>query len=223
MDSAPPPSITREGVSAVFAAAGLPPHVIQSVQWYQRAVDGADCERLQFVGGSLLHAIVAVALCEGCSDATTVSELTAMRTRVLCADVLVAAADRVGLPRVGGVARRLAARRLASFVGAIHADLSYAVAERFVRSLLRAEIADAIVRGHETCAKDRLTKRFQRQYRSEPSFRVVREGAADAPVYDVEVIHVDGKRVLGRARASRKRDAENAAAAQALDNFFLHI
>ena len=182
-------------------------------------------ERLEFLGDALLGFIVAKEL-YGRFQAWSEGELTQARSAVVSGDSLAKVADRMGLGKYLQVGRgeeasggrrrptNLAAT-FASLVGALFLDKGYTTARDFVIDALGDALAFEQISIPKN-SKSALQEKVQTRGLAPPTYQTVaREGEEHARMFTVEV-RVGGK-VLGKGTGKRKSQAEQVAAADALN------
>ncbi|MBI2298116.1 MAG: ribonuclease III [Armatimonadetes bacterium] len=181
-------------------------------------------ERLEFLGDAVVQLAVSGHLHATLTDQSE-GGLTSIRSFVVRGTSLAAAAGRVGLGEVmqlGAAAagaslrgrRSILAAGLEAVLGAVYLDQGWDTARECVLRLLEQQIADASSRRHRN-AKGELQELTQGRWRQTPAYRLLFSGGPPHQrEFEVEV--TVGGRVLGRGRAGSKKDAEQAAAAEAL-------
>lgn len=185
-------------------------------------------ERLEFLGDAVLGFVITRDLFRRFPEASE-GQLTALRADLVRWETLAEVALRLDLgaalrmgrgeQRSGGRARPLnLARAFEALTGAVAEDGGLAVAERFIRRVMRPELAAASPIVGASDAKSRLQQLCQAQTGVTPAYRVVAvEGPDHDRRYRVEVVL--GDEVLGSGSGSNKRIAERAAATAALTHF----
>ncbi|MFT4039485.1 MAG: ribonuclease III [Thermomicrobiales bacterium] len=182
-------------------------------------------ERLEFLGDAVLGAVAAEYLYINDPDADE-GQLTRRRVALVRAETLVRWAREMELgsylylgagEKPSTSARdRMLAGGFEAVIGAIALDRGFGAARKFVMQLLERD-ADMLLAQAEGAAnpKGRLQELLQERHRQGPKYRTV---AADGPdharTFSVEVLFGDS--VLGTGSGLSKREAEQAAAAQAL-------
>ena len=204
--------------------------LIESAITHPSAAEGHSAsvsyERLEFLGDSLLGAIVAAHLYESFPDMDE-GELTHLKISLVSGEMLSEVASELGLAPLivlGESERGTGARGMHSaledvfeaLVGALYLDAGIDVARQFVFETIipRAtrELAVQTVN-----PKSRLQEVTQRDMHCAPDYKLVSEdGPAHNPTFTT-VAFVGGARV-GRGSGRTKKASENAAAADALAN-----
>lgn len=182
-------------------------------------------ERLEFLGDSILSAAVSHLLYERYPGAGE-GELTRMRARLVNRKTLAGVARTLGLGEKvllgrgeiasGGAENpTILAGVFEALLGAIYLDIGHAEAFAYVEGLFSPLMVAAAAEPGHFDYKPRLQELCQRIFKEAPSYRVVGDvGPPHRKTFEVEA--VVGGRVIGRAAASRKKDAEQAAASEAL-------
>jgi len=182
-------------------------------------------ERLEFLGDAALGAIAAEYLYER-DPAADEGTLTRHRVALVRAETLVRWARELKLGEClylghgerpsEGARDRMLAGAFEAVVGAIAVDRGYEAARRFLARFLDRD-APAILDHGEGVANPKgiLQELLQERYRQGPHYRTLAaEGPAHSRRFTVEVAIAE--RVLGAGSGGSKRDAQQAAAADAL-------
>ncbi len=182
-------------------------------------------ERLEFLGDAVLGAIAAAWLYDRAPGASE-GDLTRQRVALVRAETLVRWARELGLGDLlylghgerpsEGARDRMLAGAFEAVVGAIALDRGYAAARRFLYKLLERDAASILGEDESVSnPKGRLQEILQERFRRGPSYRTVScDGPAHQQVFTVQA-HL-GTRPLGEGRGASKREAQQAAAADAL-------
>ncbi len=187
--------------------------------------DGSESnERLEFLGDAVLSVVVAERLFES-ARVLPEGQMAKMRARVVSEPVLAEAARSVGL----GTALRLGRGEDGSggrdkpsllsdayegVVGAIHRDGGLEAARRFLLETLGEAIVEAESSPGNHDHKTRLQELAARKSLPTPQYRVEHEGPDHERVYHATVDL--GGPIRGRGTGRSKKEAEQAAAAQAV-------
>lgn len=183
-------------------------------------------ERLEFLGDSMLSAVVAEKLYKDYPDLPE-GDMTKLRSALVRGEALARIANRLnfadclylgrGEESSGGRAKQsILADALEAVIGAIFLDQGFDACRDFILKLYAGEIENAVDHGLNADFKSRLQEMIQSRYREVPEYRVV---ASEGPDHDREFVvevELDGK-VLGRGKGRSKREAEKEAAKSALD------
>lgn len=182
-------------------------------------------ERLEFLGDAVLGVVVADLLYRRYPQAPE-GDLSRMRAALVCAPTLARVARRLGLGEFlrlghgeegsGGRDRTsVLAGAMEAVIGAVYLQHGLDAARRLVERAFTAEFELAARGELVEDFKTALQEWSQRWLSTEPAYRVVaQEGPDHAPVYTVEVL-LSG-RVAGSGRGRSKKEAEQAAAEEAL-------
>jgi ribonuclease-3 len=181
-------------------------------------------ERLEFLGDSVLGMVIASVLFDQFPESGE-GDLTRMRADIVRGTSLASVATRIGLgdhiilgrgeEAAGGRHRdRNLAGALEAMIGAIYEAHGYRVAKSFTRRLLKPELEQIRREGARVDAKSSLQHLVQARWHEPPEYVTVRE-AAGAPHRFVVEVRVAGS-TLGRGEGRSKREAQQAAAAEAV-------
>lgn len=193
------------------------------------AVEGlpvsASYERLEFLGDSILGAIVATDLFERFPSMDE-GELTRLKISLVSGKTLSVVSDKLGIgeciifgeSELGTGARGMHSALenvYESVVGALYLDGGYEVTHRFVSTTLSPYMSPELAE-RPVSPKSRLQEITQRELRCGPEYKLEGEqGPAHSPTF-TSVVLVAGRR-LGRGTGSSKKEAESAAAANAIE------
>lgn len=183
-------------------------------------------QRMEFLGDACIGLTVATELYHRYPKVDEGS-LTERRSRIVRGDALAGVARRLDLGRylllgqgelAGGGRDRDSnlAAALEAVAGALLLDGGYARAEKFVLRVLNPELVAVDTEGDARDAKSLLQEKIQGKHKVSPSYEVIAiEGEAHSLRFTVHVM-VDGQ-VLGTGQGNRKSEAEQQAAAAALE------
>ncbi|MBQ9316943.1 MAG: ribonuclease III [Atopobiaceae bacterium] len=184
----------------------------------------ASYERLEFLGDSVLGAMVAVDLYlkfPGMDE----GQLSMLKIALVSGEMLSDVARGLGIGELillGESEKGTGARGMRSalenvyeaLVGALYLDGGYDAAHDFVVRTLHPRITPDLAR-NVVPAKSRLQEVVQRDYRVGPTYKLEGEsGPAHSPTF-TSVVLVEGRRV-GRGTGSTKKESQANAAADAL-------
>lgn len=184
----------------------------------------ASYERLEFLGDSILGAIVATDLFERFRDMDE-GKLTRLKISLVSGKTLSQVSEELGIGECivfGESEKGTGARGLhaalenvyESVVGALYLDGGYDVTHEFVSRTLGPHMAPELAE-RPVSPKSRLQEITQREMRCAPEYRLEGEqGPAHSPTF-TSVVLVEGRRV-GRGIGSSKKEAESVAAADAI-------
>lgn len=179
-------------------------------------------ERLEFLGDSILSAVVAHELyC--CYPKDNEGGLSKKKSQLVSRPSLAQrAVDMklgsylhlgVGEESSGGRARHsLLSNALEALIGAIYIDGGYQAAARFIRDWCLVKHEDL----EETDYKSRLQEVVQKKFKVPPAYEMTH---ADGPDHDrtFRVLVQLGRKILGKGQGKSKKEAEQAAARDALE------
>jgi ribonuclease III len=179
-------------------------------------------ERLEFLGDSILAAVVAHELYAKLPDEPE-GVLSKKKALIVSRPTLAQWAAQlnlgaylllgVGEETSGGRMRQsLLGNALEALIGAVYLDGGYEAAATFIREKCLSRLDEL----RETDYKSRLQEQLQKKYKSPPSYEVT---SAAGPDHDktFEVLVQLGKKLLGRGTGKTKKEAEQAAARDALE------
>ena len=184
----------------------------------------ASYERLEFLGDSILGAIVATDLFERFRDMDE-GKLTRHKISLVSGKTLSQVSEELGIGECivfGESEKGTGARGLhaalenvyESVVGALYLDGGYDVTHEFVLRTLGPHMVPELAE-RPVSPKSRLQEITQREMRCAPEYRLEGEqGPAHSPTF-TSVVLVEGRRV-GRGMGSSKKEAESVAAADAI-------
>ena len=184
----------------------------------------AHYERLEFLGDSVLGAMVATDLYKRFPSMDE-GELSMMKIALVSGEMLSSVAGELGVGELimlgvselgtGSRGMRSALENVyEALVGALYLDGGYETAHDFVVRTLHPRITPDLAR-HIVPPKSRLQEVIQRDYHVQPAYKLVDEsGPAHTPTF-TSVVMVDGRRV-GRGSGGTKKESQAAAAADAL-------
>jgi ribonuclease-3 len=183
-------------------------------------------ERLEFLGDAVLGAVAAEYLYKLDPDADE-GQLTRRRVALVRAETLVRWAREIDLgsylylgtgEKPGeGTRDRMLAGAFEAVVGAVALDRGFGAARKFLMRLLERDAPEILAEAEDMAnPKGRLQELLQERYRRAPEYLTVgAEGPDHARTFLVEVRF--DEQVLGRGSGLSKREAEQAAAAEALE------
>jgi len=182
-------------------------------------------ERLEFLGDAVLGLTIAVHLYRAHPELAE-GELTKLKAVAVSEGMLARVAQELGLgehlvlsrgeEQSGGRTRTsILADALEAVFAAVYLDRGMAIARRLILALLDERLREIEREEHELDYKTLLQEKIQRLHRTPPTYRVVDESGPDHDRTFVAEVRVAGK-VLGRGQGKSKKQAEQAAARQAL-------
>lgn len=203
--------------------------LLRSAITHPSAVEGepvdASYERLEFLGDSILGSIVALSLYktyptfdEGKLTRLKVSLVSGMTLSEVGQELGIGECIIFGASETGTGARGMHSALenvYESLVGALYLDGGWDVAADFIHRTLKPHLATERAE-HPTNPKSFLQECVQRDHMEPPSYKTVdSSGPAHEPTFTAVTI-VDGVR-RGRGKGSSKKEAEAAAALDALE------
>lgn len=185
--------------------------------------EGEDNARLEFLGDSVLGLTVSHLLYEE-NPKSDEGELTQWKSHLVSTKFLADLAELLHLEKflqVGGFEKRgpavspsMLAATFEAVLGAIYLDGGFSDAFHFLEKLFRPHLK--IMEGEKENPKGYLQELLQRKYRQQPHYTVIEEsGPSHAKMFEVQV-SFRGK-VFGSGRGQSKKEAEKAAAREALE------
>lgn len=183
-------------------------------------------ERLEYLGDSILNLVVSEYVYYEYSGADE-GELTKIRSRLVNRKALVAYARQLNLwdfmlvsastaQSVGRGSETILADAFEALVAAIYLDGGYAEAQRFVRTQILKALHQGTVSVQDENFKSRLLELSQAKGLGVPRYTILNEAGPDHDrTFTVEVRV--GNNVTGIGVGKNKKDAEQAAAEQALE------
>ncbi|HWC50397.1 MAG TPA: ribonuclease III [Nitrospira sp.] len=194
----------------------------------QRAAASTHNERLEFLGDAVLSLAVSEQLASLLPHSPE-GVLSKHKARLVSESMLAELAKRLGLGSCLRLGRgeelsggrekdSLLADAIEAVIAAVHLDGGLEASRRLVSRLLREEFSQVVNQRHragEDDYKTQVQEWCQRRFDSLPSYAVVRESGPDHDkLFEVEVT-VNGE-VVGRGTGRSKKEAEQSAAKQAL-------
>lgn len=204
--------------------------LLRAALTHPSAVEGqpvsASYERLEFLGDSILGAVVARSLFESYPEFDE-GKLTRLKVSLVSGATLSEVSHELGIDDIiifGASETGTGARGLhsalenvyESIVGALYLDAGYEVTHEFVQRTLGPHVSTDLAK-KPISAKSRLQEVTQRDMRCGPEYKLIaEEGPAHTPTF-TSVAMVEGRRI-GRGQGHSKKSSESAAAADALVN-----
>lgn len=182
-------------------------------------------ERLEFLGDAVLSCVVSRLLYDKFPSVEE-GELTLLRARLVNKRALAQLAERLDMGRhlrmgkgekaAGGASNpTVLAGAFEALLGALYIEAGLIDVSAYIERLFAPLLEDALSTPGHFDYKPRLQELVQRNYKEGPVYKLVGEsGLAHRKIFDIEVL-VCGK-VMGAGSAATKKEAEQAAAAEAL-------
>ena len=202
--------------------------LLRAALTHPSAVEGqpvsASYERLEFLGDSILGAVVARSLFESYPEFDE-GKLTRLKVSLVSGATLSEVSHELGIDDIiifGASETGTGARGLhsalenvyESIVGALYLDAGFDVTHDFVLRTLEPHMSPELAR-KPISPKSRIQEVVQRDMHCAPEYKLLgEEGPAHDPTF-TSVVMVDGRRV-GKGQGSSKKSSESAAAADAL-------
>lgn len=181
-------------------------------------------ERLEFLGDAVLDCVVARFLFDKYPDAPE-GKLSKMRSAIVSGVNFARFAKEIGIEKqiLLGKGEELTGGRdresnlsgaFEAVIGAVYLDGGYRAAVRVITRILKTCIDEKDLFNDY---KTKLQELVQKQYRNIPTYRVVlEEGLPHSKLFHVEV--KIGRKLLGKGAGRNKKEAEQAAAKEGLEN-----
>jgi len=182
-------------------------------------------ERLEFLGDSVLDIVVAQYLYRGHPELAE-GDLTKLKAVAVSEPALAAVAREIGLGRylllakgeeqTGGRDRNsILADAMEALFAAVYLDRGLRITRDLILRLLGGQLEIIERREYEPDYKTLLQENIQEIHRTPPTYRVVSQTGPDHDRTFVAEVRI-GRKVLGSGRGKSKKQAEQAAARQAL-------
>jgi ribonuclease III len=187
-----------------------------------------DNERLEFLGDSILDAVLSDLLIERCPEADE-GTLSKMRAAIVNERTLAEVADKLelgpvlklgkGEEQTGGRAKpSITSSALEALIAAVYLDGGFEAVYPVVDGLMSSVIETVIQRGQVRDPKTLLQEMIQAKWRVTPSYHILNAVGPDhAKEFEVEV-RLKGK-CLAVAKGASKKQAEQNAAESAIREF----
>lgn len=183
-------------------------------------------ERLEFLGDSVLGLVTSEFLYRRHPDEHE-GQLTKVKSLLVSKAILSRRALRMGLGRYvlmshseveSGGRQRLSiiADAFESVLGAIYLDQGFETARKFIHDHLLVDADDIVADKRHTNYKSHLQEYVQSTYRTHPVYRIRSEYGPDHSKHFMVEVMV-GRRQLGEGRGHNKKEAEQAAARDAIE------
>ena len=182
-------------------------------------------ERIEFLGDSVLSVIVSTYMFKNFPELAE-GQLTKLRAHLVCEGSLYTFAKKIGLGELlllgrgeelsGGRERpSILADAFESVLGAIYLDQGFAVAQRYLLTMMQPEIDYVCRNGIYTDYKTRLQEFLQRDGDVEISYQLMGSTGPEHNKIFTSEVSFEGK-VIGVGQGRTKKDSEQHAAQQAL-------
>lgn len=183
-------------------------------------------ERLEFLGDAVMELIVTEHLYKDYPEKSE-GELTNWRAALVNAKMLTSVAEEIGFndflllskgeAKEGGKARAyILANTFEALLGSIYLDSGYDTVDKFLQKYLLPKLAEIIKTGAYKDAKSKFQEKAQEKEGVTPSYKVLAESGPDHnKSFSVGVFL--GDEVVAEGQGSSKQEAEEVAAAKALE------
>lgn len=184
-----------------------------------------DYQRLEFLGDSILNAIIGIILFDRLKDANE-GRLTLIRAHLVSTKTLAKKAKLLnigryirvgkGAERKDGVhhSARVLCECLEAIIGAVYVDGGFDVCKKVVEKLYEPEELLSVVEDPKSC----LQKRCLARYRSLPRYNLIEiQGSSHNPTFKVKVTLPSEEVFIGVGKS--KREAEKRSAEEALKSW----
>lgn len=189
---------------------------------------GADSnERLEFLGDAILSFLTSEFLFKKFSHHPE-GILTNLRSNLVCTQTLSMVARRLNLgPQIkmfkgeadngGRENSSILADTVEAIIGGIYLDSGLEEAKRFVAENIWPYLEEVLQKKSYKDAKSLLQEEIQKNGKNAPRYELISSiGPAHEKIFTVAVY--DGKKLLGRGSGRSKKEAEESAAQEALEN-----
>lgn len=183
-------------------------------------------ERLEFLGDSVLSIVISQHLYQNYPKLPE-GELTKLRARIVCEQTLADVATKLNLgmfmyfgkgeARTGGRQRKsILADALEAVIAAVYLDGGFLEAQRFIETFFKEKIEQAVKGKIFLDYKTALQEQIQATTQGEIKYQIVRERGPDHLKEFCAQVLIDST-VMGEGCGKSKKEAEQAAATQALN------
>jgi ribonuclease III len=184
-------------------------------------------ERLEFLGDSVLSTVISQYIFKSCNEMAE-GQLTRIRANIVCEQSLHAAATKINLGKylllskgeelTGGRTRpSILADAFEALIAAIYLDGGLGKAKVFVLNMLDNTIKQAIQNKIISDFKSFIQEHIQKSSQGKISYKLLTEGGPDHnKTFEIAIMLDDV--VLGQGQGASKKEAQQAAAKNAVDN-----
>ncbi len=186
-----------------------------------------DNERLEFLGDSILQAVVSIFLYEKFSNLSE-GEMSLIRSKIVSRDRLEEIAYHLGLERlilmkstndIKGK-KTILGNTLEAIIGALFLDSSWEKTVEFIKKNILSGTENLIKTKNLKDPKTFLQELFLHDYKKLPQYKLVSvTGPAHKQIFKVEV-YLDNEK-LAEGEGSSKQEAETEAATKAINKIYL--
>lgn len=192
-------------------------------------------ERLEFLGDSILGAIVAKYMYKRFPNQNE-GFLSKMKTKIVNGKMLGYLAEQINFPKFAIISKQVEENAngrnnfkimediLEAFIGALYEDSgSYEETEKWVIDLIETNIDMTSLITKNTNYKDALILHMQNHYQDTPKFLEVNVTSKDSIKTFTYVVKDRDGNVLGTGSGNTKKDAENNSSLSALKNYGIKV
>lgn len=187
---------------------------------------GEHNERLEFLGDAVLELIVSAHLFHTYLDKPE-GELTALRAALVNTTSISEAAQELGMndflllsrgeaKDTGRARQYILANTYEAFIGALYVDQGYDAAQKFVANTLLTKTEAIVSSNLWQDAKSRFQEWAQEQFSVTPHYELMGEEGPDHDKHFTSAVFI-GEREIARGEGKSKQEAEQEAAARALE------
>lgn len=216
------PRPLEEVVGYRFKDAGLLKQAMSHKSFASESGSGVYNERLEFLGDSVLASVVAHAVYAGYPNEPE-GNLSKKKSLLVSRPSLALWGESLGIgaylhlgvgeESTGGRTRQsLLANAVEALIGAIYLDGGYEEAAKFIRAWYEEKHGSLL----ETDHKSRLQELLQKRHKSPPTYETTSSAGPDHDKVFQILVRL-GERELGRGAGKSKKEAEQAAASDALN------
>lgn len=185
-------------------------------------------ERLEFLGDSVLGIVTAAYLYNNLDNPE--GDLAKIKSAVVSEKALAPIALTLGIDKLlvlghgeemsgGRTKPAILADCMEAIIGAYYLDSGYKAAEKYVLSFIEPEIQKVCANGLKDY-KTLLQEKFQQTNHQCPKYELIgKSGPEHEQIFEV-VVHL-GDKIYGPKKANSKKEAEQLAAKEALEKFYL--
>jgi len=186
-------------------------------------------ERLELLGDAVLDLVVVKHLFEKYPNHTE-GQITKIKGYLVCGNTLTELSERMGImefllvgkefennePGSQRKQKSILADAFEAIIGAIYRDGGWDEARKFIeKKVIEEELSEVLTTGKYYNYKSKLQELSQKEYRSLPDYRVLKEDGPDHCKYFKVSVSINRK-VVGRGEGENKKEAEQNAAQDAL-------
>jgi ribonuclease-3 len=184
-------------------------------------------ERLEFLGDSVLSTVISQYIFKSCNEMAE-GQLTRIRANIVCEQSLHTAATKINLGKylllskgeelTGGRTRpSILADAFEALIAAIYLDGGLDKAKIFVLHILEDTIKQAVQNKIISDFKSFIQEHIQKSSQGKISYKLLSEGGPDHnKTFEIAIMLDDV--LLGRGQGASKKEAQQAAAKNAVDN-----